>query len=92
MKVYCNRCSIEYCPSPVMGQFDCLICGSPLEKEPRANRRYQKVATLGKPVPIKEQLIREVKEGRGLGARMAVRELNYVNWLWKGQPKKEAGK
>lgn len=29
--------------------------------------------------------MREAEEGKGLGARLAKRELNYVRSLWKGK-------
>ena len=33
----------------------------------------------------KERLIKEAEEGKGLGARVAKRELEYVRNLWRGK-------
>lgn len=33
----------------------------------------------------KEDLIKQVEEGKGLGIRIAKRELDYVKKLWRGE-------
>ena len=40
-----------------------------------------RIITLGKSFS-REDLIKQVETGTGLGARIAKRELNYVNTLW----------
>lgn len=39
----------------------------------------------------KEQLIKEMENGIGLGARIAKRELEYVKRLWRGEGNRRKG-
>ncbi len=49
--------------------------------------------TKGRTENVKERLIREAEEGKGLGARIGKRELEYVKSLWRGEnPRQQKGK
>ncbi len=58
---------------------DLILVKARLEKMPDD----LKVITLGTSYS-KEDLIKQLESGTGLGARMARRELNYVRHLWAG--------